>query len=124
MAEGWGPTIGNAALDMLDSYRWIQLHTGSPGGSGTGNIAATATRVQTTWVAAVGGVKASSVDTVWLSSDILDTAGTAFLCWSAWTLSSGGVFGGSGTLSALAVSSGRGLTIPAGLLVASMPLAS
>jgi hypothetical protein len=124
MAEGWGSTIGNAALDMLDSYRWIQLHIGSPGGSGTGNIALTTTRIQTTWLASAGGVKASSVDTVWTSSQILDTAGTAFLCWSAWTLASGGVFGGSGTISALAVSSGRGLTLPAGLLVASMALAS
>jgi hypothetical protein len=89
MAEGWGSTIGNAALDMLDSYRWIQLHTGSPGGSGTGNVAATTTRIQTTWLAAAGGVKLSSVDTVWTVGANPRHGGTAFLCWSAWTLAVG-----------------------------------
>lgn len=124
MAEGWGPTIGNATLDLLDNYPWIQLHIGSPGASGVSNVAATTTRIQTTWLPAAAGVKQSSIDTVWSSSLILDTAGTAFLCWSAWTLASGGVFGGSGAISALPVSAGRGLTLPAGSLVASMPLAS
>lgn len=124
MAEGWGPTIGNASLDMLDSYRYIQLHTGAPGAAGTGNVALTTTRIQTTWSTATGGYKASTVDMAWTAAQVLDPAGTSILCWSAWTLASGGVFGGSGSISALPLSAGRGFTIPAGLLVASVPLAS
>ena len=61
MAEGWGPTAGNAALTTLTTdYSWIKLHTGAPGSAGTSNAATETTRKQISWGTASAGAISSN----------------------------------------------------------------
>lgn len=122
MAEGWGPTAGNAALTTATTtYRFVQLAIGAPGAAGTANPAAETTRKEvTSWGTATGGSRASSVALTWTSIAGSQDA-THFTAWDALTT---GTFGYSGTVTANPYTAGDTLTIASGALTASVPLAS
>lgn len=121
MAEGLSTAAANSLLDTLGAaYTWIKMHVGAPGSAGTANPAAETTRKQVTWGSASAGAKASSADLVWTT-----VAGTEdFTHFTAWTASSAGSFGFSGTITANPLVTGDTFTITAGNLTTSLPTAS
>lgn len=121
MATSWSATAGNSALDtLLAAYPWIKLHTGDPGAAGTSNAATETTRKQASWGSASSGAASNSGDLDWTN-----VAGTEdYTHFSAWTASTAGTFGFSGTITANAVTAGDNFTIPAGDLDVSLTLAS
>ncbi|MEU8756216.1 hypothetical protein AB0C88_37590 [Streptomyces chartreusis] len=121
MAVGFSTAAANTHLDNQGStYSWIKLHVGDPGASGTGNAATETTRKQATWASASGAAKSTSADLAWTN-----VAGTEdYTHVSMWTASTGGTFGGSGTVTANAVTTADSFTIPAGELDMTLPVAS
>lgn len=122
MPEGWGPTAGNAAMGVADDYTWVKLHTGAPGANGTANAAANATRKQVTWSAPAAGAMANTDAPAWTSGEVTTTE--AYTHWTAWSASTAGVFGFSGTLSGGNVTAGTAFSVPIGDLDVSLTLAS
>jgi hypothetical protein len=121
VADGWSTTAANAALDSwAGTYDWIQMHVGSPGSAGTTNGATETTRQQVTWGSATGAVLASSADLTWTSVAGSET----YTHFSAWTASSGGTFGGSGAVTANAVTAGDDFTAASGDVTMTLPTAS
>jgi hypothetical protein len=122
MAESWGPTAGNAALDTVaTTYPWVQLHTAAPGAAGTTSVATETTRKQVSaWNAASSGSKTSNVALTWTSIAGSQDA-THF---TTWTASSAGTFGYSGTITANPYTAGDTLTIASAGLTISVVLAS
>jgi hypothetical protein len=122
MAEGWGPTAGNASITSATStYPWYQLHVGAPGAAGTANIAVETTRKQvTSWATASGGSQASSSALSWTN-----VAGSEdFTKVSTWTASSAGTFGFSGVVTANPVVAGDTFSVASADVVVSVQLAS
>lgn len=122
MATGFGPAGAATALDALAAaYTWIKMHVGAPGAAGTSNAAAETTRKQASWVATgVDGTFENSAQLQWTN-----VAGSEdWTHFTAWSASSGGTFGFSGTVTANALTAGDTATIAAGGLVASVTLAS
>ena len=121
MAEGWGPTAANHALDTeLAIYTWVKLHVGAPGAAGTSNPATETTRKQATWAAASGGASTTTAQLQWTT-----VAGTEdYTHFTVWTASTAGTFGFSGTVTANAVTAGDTFTIATGDLDVSVTLAS
>lgn len=121
MADGVSAAGANTALDALvTAYPWIKLHTAAPGAAGTTAAATETTRKQVTWAAASGGSVANSAQVQWTSIAGSQDA-TDF---SAWTASTAGTFGFSGTITANAYTAGDTYTIAIGGLTVSMTLAS
>lgn len=121
MAEGFGAAGANTALDaLLAAYPWIKLHVGAPGSAGTANAATETTRKQASWNAAAAGASSNSGALTWTN-----VAGSEdFTHFTAWTASTNGTFGFSGTVTANAVTAGDTFTIAAGDLDVSATLAS
>lgn len=121
MAEGWGPTAGNAAVtDVTTDYPWTKLHVGAPGAALTANPATETDRQEVTWGSASGGERANSNELEWLS-----VAGTEdFSHITTHTAETAGTPGISGTLTANPVTAGDTFTIGVGDLTVSVPLAS
>ncbi|WP_372352631.1 hypothetical protein [Streptomyces sp. KL116D] len=121
MAEGFSTAAANAVLDaQVTAYPWFKLHVGAPGSAGTANPAVETTRKSVAFAAATGATKTSNADAVWSS-----VAGTEdYTHWSQWSASSGGSFGGSGTVTANPMVTGDSFTFPAGSFVLSVPTAS
>ena len=121
MAVGFSVAAANTHLDnQATNYPWIKLHVGDPGASGTANAATETTRKQATWSAASAAAKTTSADLVWTG-----VAGTEdYTHVSMWTASTGGSFGGSGTVTANAVTTADSFTLPAGELDMTLPVAS
>lgn len=121
MALGFSTAAANTHLDnQVTAYPWIKLHVGDPGGAGTANAATETTRKQPTWSAASGAAKTTTADVVWTN-----VAGTEdYTHFSMWSASSGGNFGGSGTVTANAVVAADTFTIPTGDLDLSLPVAA
>lgn len=114
MSTGWSVAAANAALDALvTAYPWTKMHVGDPGAAGTSNAAGNTTRVQLTWGAASAGAKANSV------AGGYTNVGTAedYTHFSQWSASSGGSFGGSGTITANPVAVGDNAEFAIGALV-------
>jgi hypothetical protein len=122
MANGWGPTAGNAALTTVTStYPWLQLHTAAPGAAGTTAVATETTRKQiTAWNTASGGSQTSNVALTWTSIAGSQDA-TDF---TTWTASTAGTFGYSGGITANPYTAGDTLTIASGAVTVSVVLAS
>lgn len=121
MATGLGSAGANTALDALvAAYPWVKLHVGDPGAAGTSNAATETTRKQVTWAAASGGSVANSAQVQWTSIAGSQDA-THF---SAWTASTAGTFGFSGTITANAYTAGDTYTIAIGGITASFTLAA
>lgn len=121
MAVGFSTAAANTHLDNTGStYSWVKLHIGDPGGAGTSNVATETTRKQATWASASSASKATSADLVWTG-----VAGSEdFTHFSLWTASTAGSFGGSGVITANAVTAGDTFTIPSGSLTLSLSVAS
>lgn len=121
MAEGWGPTAANSALDtVVAAYPWIKMHTGAPGSAGTTNAATEATRKQVTWAASSGGIVHNSAQVQWTN-----VAGTeTYSKCSFWTASTAGTFGFSGSVTANPVTAGDTFTIAVPDVTVSLTLAS
>lgn len=121
MTTGFGTAGANTALDALAAaYPWIKLHIGDPGAAGTTNAATETTRKQATWAAASGGSVANSNALTWTSISGSQDA-THF---SAWTASTAGTFGFSGTITANGYTAGDTYTVAIGALTASVTLAA
>jgi len=121
MAEGWGAEGADTALDALGAaYTWIQLHTAAPGAAGTTAIATETTRKQATWGASVNGAMANTNAITWTNIAGSQDA-THF---TAWTASTAGVFGFSGTINAAAYTAGDTYNIASGDLDVTVTLAS
>lgn len=122
MAEGFGTAGAATALDALvAAYPWVKMHTGAPGSAGTSNAATETTRKQASWNATGSdGATETSAQLQWTN-----VAGSEdWTHFSAWTASTGGSFGYSGTITANALTAGDTATIAAGGLTASVTLAS
>lgn len=121
MAEGWGPTAANSALDTLvATYPWMQLHTAAPGAAGTTAVATESDRMEVGWAAAASGAVASNTQEQWTN-----VAGTEdYTHCTFWTLSAAGTFGFSGTVTANSVTAGDTFTIASGDIDVSVTLAS
>lgn len=124
MAEGLITALANQLLsgtaDVHD-YAWFKLHIGAPGAAATANPATETTRKQVTWGTPSGGSMASvTTDLVWTS--ILGSEDATHF--SMWDASTAGNAGFTGTVTANPYTAGDTLTIPAGSVVASFPVAS
>ncbi len=121
MAEGFSTAAANGILDkLLVDYPWTQLHTGAPGSAGTANVATNTTRKTNSWAAAASGSKASNADQTWTNVPGSEDY-THFTQWSA---SAAGNFGGSGVITANAVTTGDTFTVSSGGFVLTVPTAS
>jgi hypothetical protein len=129
MAEGLAAATANSALNLLckgtawtpPSAGWVQLHTGAPGAAGTSNVASNSTRKQATFgTDAAGGSIANTVAVTWPSVSAAET----YTKFSFWTLSSGGTFLLSGTVTANAVAVTDDFTAAIGAMVATLTIAS
>lgn len=121
MAEGLGSAGANLALDEIAAaYPWVKLHIGAPGSAGTANPAVETTRKQATWGAAAAGVVSNTADIFWTGV----AASEDYTHFTLWTASSGGTFGGSGTVTAAAVTAGQTFQVAVGDLDLSFTLAS
>lgn len=121
MATGFSTAGANTHLDNEGTaYPWVKLHVGSPGAAGTTNAAVETNRKQATWGSASSASKTTTADLVWTS-----VAGTEqYTHFSLWSASTAGNFGGSGTITANAVTAGDTFTIPTGSLTLTLPVAS
>jgi hypothetical protein len=104
------PLTAVGAAAHLNAYPWIKLHIGSPGTAGTGNAAGETDRVQASWGAIATDTISNSADLDWTSVSTTED----YTHWSAWTASSGGTCGHTGTLTANAVTAGDNFRIAAG----------
>lgn len=121
MTVGFSTAAANTHLDNQGTtYSWVKLHVGDPGAAGTSNVATETTRKQVTWGSASNASKSNSADLVWTS-----VAGSEdFTHFSLWTASSAGSFGGSGVITANAVTAADTFTIPSGSLTLGLSVAS
>lgn len=121
MTVGFSVAAANSHLDTQGStYSWIKLHVGDPGAAGTANPAVETTRKQATWGAASAAAKTTTADLVWTG-----VAGTEdYTHFSMWTASTGGSFGGSGAVTANAVTTPDSFTIPTANLTLTLPVAA
>jgi len=115
MADGLSTVnLANALLNCITgssfsiSATWVQLHTGSPGPSGTNNLSAVTTREQATFSSASGGsIGLAASPTAWNM-----TATETITDISVWSLTSSGTFYWSAQLAVpKSVSSGDTLTL-------------
>lgn len=122
MAEGWIAAAANSALDtLLAAHTWIKQHTGAPGAAATSNAATETTRKQATWGSASGGAATNTTSALTWTA----VAGSEdYTHFSAWTASSAGTPGFTGTVTANAVTAGDTFTIAIGDLDVSVPVAS
>lgn len=128
MAQGFSSTVANAALNAIlrnTSYAgsatlFIQLHTGSPGASGTANVASNNTRKAIAFNAASGGVAVNTSDITWTGVPTTET----YTNFSVFDASSAGNFYGDGVLTANGVTSGDTFVISAGAASTTLNIAT
>lgn len=121
MATGLSAAAANTALDaMLANYTWIKLHVGDPGAAGTSNPATETTRKQATWRSSASGASSQSNALTWTGIAGSEDA----THYTAWTASTAGSFGFSGTITANAYTAGDTFTIAIDDLDVSLTLAS
>ncbi len=121
MAEGFSAAGAATALDALKAaYPWIKMHVGAPGANGTANSAVETTRKQATWGTTTAGAFSNTNTFDWTAV----ASSEDYTHFTAWTASTAGTFGFSGTVTANPVVTGDNLSIAPGALTASVPLAS
>lgn len=119
-------TLADACLaNEIDLYQFVQLHTASPGAAGTTAVAGNSARRGATWSAPVAGAAGfrqitTTADLEWLNVSTSET----YTNFSVWSLSSAGVFGFRGTVTANPVTAGDTFTIPLGDLDVTLPIAT
>lgn len=121
MATGLSQTLAHACLtNEIDTYTYVQLHTGSPGSDGTLLVATETDRVAATWGTPTAGVISNTNVLTWTG-----VAGSEdYTHFTVWSATSAGVFGFSGLITANPVVSGDTFTVAVGALSASLTLAS
>jgi hypothetical protein len=125
MALGLSPVAGVALLtDWAATYDWVKLHVGDPGPAGTANPASNTTRIEVTWdtpdSSTAGVVTMTHTDDLdWVSVP----ASEDYTHVSVWDASTGGVFGGSGLITADPVTVGNSFGLPAEAITVSQPVA-
>ncbi len=121
MAVGFSAAAANTALDaMAAAFPWVKLHIGDPGAAGTSNPATETARKLPTFSAAAGGAKTNTNYLTWFN-----VAGSEdYTHFSLWSAVSGGTFGGSGTVTAVALVAAETFQVAPGDLDLSLPLAS
>lgn len=119
MTVGLSAAGANAGLDaILAAFPWVKLHTGDPGAAGTTNAATETTRKQATWAASSSGASSNTGALTWTAiSGSQDP--THF---SAWSASTAGTFGFSGTTTADPYVAGNDFTVAIGDLDVSLPV--
>ena len=130
MPTGLSSTVANAILDAYcrsaawtePAEFWVKLHVGDPGSAGTANAATETARKQITFSNATGGTITNSAQVQWLSYPVgTDTISHV----SFWDASTGGAFIGSDALATNRTpASGDTVTLAAGDLDLSLPIAS
>jgi len=130
MATGLSSTVADAILDAYcrsvawtePAEFWVKLHVGDPGSAGIANAASETTRKQITFSAASGGIITNSAQVQWLNYPV----GTDTISYvSFWDASSGGTFIGSdGLATNRTPASGDTVTLAAGDLDLSLPIAA
>lgn len=121
MAVGLSTTAANELLTTLrTNYTWIKLHIGDPGAAGTLLPAVETDRIQATWSTPASAAMTTTAQLQWTA-----VAGTEdYTHFSAWSASTAGTFGFSGTITANAITVGDTFTVPTGDLDVSLPVAS
>lgn len=128
-------TVGISATEAVNrltawaaGYTFAQLHVGDPGPNGTANPAVETARKATTW-----GTPASNGQTG--AAAAVQVTHTNALTWTSvaasedythvtyWSLVSGGVFGGSGEITAAPAVVGNNFELPIGALIVRQPVA-
>jgi hypothetical protein len=107
-------------------YVYAQLHTGDPGANGTANIATNTTRKLITW-ASSADTSVAGVVTLTHTNDLAWTSVPAtedYAYVSVHSASTGGDFGGSGSITADPVTASQNWTLPAGSLIVNEPVAA
>lgn len=114
--------VADALLNanVLNTYRWIQLHDDLPGIDGRQHPAANTERQQVSWSTALGGTATSRTDLRWSNVPATET----YRYWSAWNASSGGQPGLTGSLANGSVIASTSWQIDAGELVYILVIAS
>lgn len=97
LANAWLGTFGTASFSEITTS-FVQLHTASPGASGTTAVSSTTTRQSLTWGTASGGSIAITNTPTW--SSWAGTNGEVVTDISIWSASSSGTFYFSAALSA------------------------
>ena len=121
MAEGLTTPGANTALAALAAaYTWVQRHTGPPGAAGTANVAGDTSRIQVTWTTPAAG----AMESQGAVSDVGVTTAEDYTHFSAWSASSGGTCGFTGSITCDPITVGQTVTFPAGTFDTSFPLAS
>lgn len=120
-ADGLITAQANSLLTTASAAStWIQLHTGFPGAAGTANVATNNTRKQATWGSVAGGSVSTTADLAWTSVAGAET----YTHFSAWSASTAGTCGFTGSVTASAVAVGDNFTILAGNLTAAFTVAA
>lgn len=89
LANPWLNVLAGTSFGSVAST-FVQLHTGSPGASGTSNVSSVTTRPQVTWSAVSGGSLAESNTPTW--SSWAGTNGEVVTDISVWSAASSGTF--------------------------------
>jgi hypothetical protein len=89
LANAWLNVLDNTAFSAI-AATYIQLHTGTPGASGTSNVSSVTTREAVTWSAASGAVLTASNTPTWTSW--AGTNGEVVTDISIWSASTSGTF--------------------------------
>ena len=121
IVNAWLASVLNGTAPTTYSAPYVQLHIGSPGPSGTSNVASNNTRQQATGTFVISGGSTTNPNAVnWTSVPAAET----YTHVSLWSASTGGTFIGSGAITANAVSIGDNFSIPIGDMTISQPVAS
>jgi hypothetical protein len=132
MADNISASVANGVLGLLlngtpftvytySTSVYAQLHNGSPGTTGTSNVANSGTRQPTGAFQAPSGGTTSNVSAInWTSVASSETYSHV----SLWSASTGGTFICSGTISAAPITAAQNFSIAAGAMTVSLPTAS
>lgn len=89
LANPWLNVLAGTSFGSVAST-YVQLHTGTPGASGTSNVSSVTTREQVTWSAVSGGSLSESNTPSW--SSWAGTNGEVVTDISVWSAASSGTF--------------------------------
>jgi hypothetical protein len=102
--------VGGASFTSGTDDPWIKLHLQDPGAAGTANAAVNTTRQQALFTVGFTATISNTNVITWSSVPATET----YARFSAWTLSSGGVFLFSGTVQAAQVTASGNFVVAAG----------
>lgn len=130
MALGWSTTYAAFMVDAAvkgvaftgTNGPWVKFHIGDPGAAGTANPAANTTRHQGAFGSNASGNSANTGALTWSAGEVTTTEDYSHF--SLWTLSSGGVFIGSGLVTATSAQAGTAFTVAIGAFVIGLTVAA